>query len=410
VKEILTFDKSFWIALTIFIIVIACICFLPFWLTKPGLQDFTNTGEIGDTIGGIMGPFVAIGVGVLTFFAFWVQFKANEQQKSYLRKQSKEFKFERLETRLFEMIKWHRDNVSELIYANYSFRRNTKGEFVPKEIVHTSKKVFNLIFEEFEKLYNEINPFFPINSDEIYNKEYKSSLLKNKLFLNRNINLIERAKIDIVYTMLFFGLSREGINSIKHFFKNRYQTEICEFIILAAQIKPSPISVYWERWQNFIKLSFEDRMQVISDWNYIFQRGDIYLGEEASSKSFLFKDLFRSNFVKFYGGHQFRLAHYFTHLFHIVAYIHNSKILTSNSKKEYIKLLRAQLSTYEQIIFFLNTVSGLGKAWELETNEDSSIPVAGELITTYKLIKNIPGDVIMGDIKVSDFYPDWRNI
>ncbi len=46
------------------------ICWLPYLLTQHSIIDFTDTGQIGDTIGGIMGPFVGILAAVLTFMAF----------------------------------------------------------------------------------------------------------------------------------------------------------------------------------------------------------------------------------------------------------------------------------------------------------------------------------------------------
>ena len=46
-----------------------------------GGKYFSDTGEIGDTIGGITGPFIAIAAAGLTFIAFWVQYKANIQQR-----------------------------------------------------------------------------------------------------------------------------------------------------------------------------------------------------------------------------------------------------------------------------------------------------------------------------------------
>ena len=39
-----------------------------------------NSGNIGDTIG-IMNPFVGIFAAVITFVAFWVQYKANDVLK-----------------------------------------------------------------------------------------------------------------------------------------------------------------------------------------------------------------------------------------------------------------------------------------------------------------------------------------
>jgi hypothetical protein len=43
--------------------------------------DFSETGPIGDTIGGIMNPFIALVGILLTFLAFYMQIKANQIQK-----------------------------------------------------------------------------------------------------------------------------------------------------------------------------------------------------------------------------------------------------------------------------------------------------------------------------------------
>lgn len=45
------------------------------------ILDFSETGPIGDTIGGIMNPFIALVGILLTFLAFYMQIKANEIQK-----------------------------------------------------------------------------------------------------------------------------------------------------------------------------------------------------------------------------------------------------------------------------------------------------------------------------------------
>lgn len=93
----ITFDKSFWKAFGWFIAIVVLICFLPWLFTREVGLNFTNTGEIGDTIGGVMSPFIAIAAAGLTFMAFWVQFKANIQQRH-------DIAIERFESNLFEMI------------------------------------------------------------------------------------------------------------------------------------------------------------------------------------------------------------------------------------------------------------------------------------------------------------------
>lgn len=105
-----TFGKQFWIIFGLFLLFIVIILFFPYWFTQFNIVsfDFEQTGSIGDTIGGILGPFVAIGGAILTFFAFWVQYQANEQQKLDL-------KIERFENKFYQLIQIHRDNVSEII-------------------------------------------------------------------------------------------------------------------------------------------------------------------------------------------------------------------------------------------------------------------------------------------------------
>lgn len=60
----------------------------PWLFTGTGCErlDFTDTGQIGDTIGGAMGPFIAMAGVFLTFVAFLMQVRANEIQREQLHK------------------------------------------------------------------------------------------------------------------------------------------------------------------------------------------------------------------------------------------------------------------------------------------------------------------------------------
>lgn len=64
----------FWTA----IVLIVFSFFAPFLFTRPGFIDFTNSGQIGDTIGGLMNPFIAIAGVIAAFLAFWMQKQAND--------------------------------------------------------------------------------------------------------------------------------------------------------------------------------------------------------------------------------------------------------------------------------------------------------------------------------------------
>lgn len=97
------------------LIVATCLLllFIPALITKPGWGcEFFNlskdsTAHIGDAIGGITAPFVAILAAVLTFLAFWVQYDFNKQQQASIEKQ-------RFEHNFYEMLNMHESITQSL--------------------------------------------------------------------------------------------------------------------------------------------------------------------------------------------------------------------------------------------------------------------------------------------------------
>ena len=77
-------------------------------------------------------------------------------------------------------------------------------------------------------------------------------------------------------------------------------------------------------------------------------------------------------------GHQSRLGHYFRHLYQTVCYVDKQPI-SDKVKYEYLKTLRAQLSTHEQALLLLNSLTPLGSKW-----------ISNNFLNKYKLVKNIP--------------------
>lgn len=62
-------------------------CFAPLIFTQcRSIVDFTETGQIGDTIGGTMSPIIAIAGVFMTFIAFLMQVNANKIQSAQLKK------------------------------------------------------------------------------------------------------------------------------------------------------------------------------------------------------------------------------------------------------------------------------------------------------------------------------------
>jgi hypothetical protein len=87
-------DIKNWDRITILILIAAGIIlcfsfFAPIIFTSRSINeifDFSETGQIGDTIGGIINPFIALVGILLTFLAFYMQIKTNEMQISQFQK------------------------------------------------------------------------------------------------------------------------------------------------------------------------------------------------------------------------------------------------------------------------------------------------------------------------------------
>ena len=161
----LTFDKGFWKSFIWFLVIALLICCLPWLLAKHSWIDFSTTGEIGDTIGGIMGPFIAIAAAGLTFIAFWVQYKANIQQRH-------DIAIERFESNLFEMIHIQQEITNGLVIEHCN-----NGSSV-MDVKH-GREVFPSLYEKMKDRYaysggEEINTFKRIL---LLDEKYKFNLV-----------------------------------------------------------------------------------------------------------------------------------------------------------------------------------------------------------------------------------------
>lgn len=98
-------------------------------------------------------------------------------------------------------------------------------------------------------------------------------------------------------------------------------------------------------------------------------------------------------------GHESKLGHYFRHLYQTVDYVDKQTFLSDEEKYEFVKMIRAQLSQYELIIFFFNTFTTFANPWKEK-----------KLIVKYRFLKNIPYDTCMGydPKKYFDFEYEWE--
>lgn len=286
---------------------------LPFILTNKWFYiiDFSKSGQIGDTIGGITGPVIALLASFLTFLAFWVQMRANKTQVEQFKKIDRSTKLERFETRFLELIRLHRENVKEFELGKQKGRR-----------------VFIPLFKEFKYCFH------------LLQLSHHSHLEMNKEIPKMTVNELT----DISYFIFFMGVGNNSDNLIS-LLNQKYNTKVINHLI-------DVIKVAQDNFKRKSEMSFES----------------------ISGKK-IYYDLSYSPFE----GHISRLGHYYRHLFQTVKYVVNQPNELLTNKYEYLKTLRAQLSSHEQLMLYYNSMSRLGKPW-----------VDNNYLTTYRMIKNIP--------------------
>lgn len=336
-----TFSKDFWKYLLWFGILVLIICLFPIIFTRSAIFSsvgFIGTGEIGDTIGGIMGPFIAIAAALLTFFAFWVQYKANEQQK-------RDLAIERFENKFYKMLDIHIQN-SNNIEIN-----NIKG-----------KKAFEELCGELEFIHYMVSYtyMYVIENNRLWNNPNTNNLIAE---FKGNQELKKQYLTNLSYGLFFYGHNYVIINVEKPEY-----SEIC--FEIKRHFNYSPI--------------VENRMKY-SDILYL-ERIDY---NQLKVMNIPYRPML---------GHNGLLGHYYRNLFHIVKYISsiNDSLISEEKKYDYAKLLRAQLSDCEQILLFYNSISDMGKDWNIPNTLTPKIPQHKMgYIARYLLIKNIPFNIPM---------------
>ncbi len=132
-------DKAFKLGFWLFIILSLVIFSLPLLITKISwisLGDY-KANEIGDTLGGIMGPFVGLLAAFLTFLAFWAQFKANQKVQEQFKKQELSSKIEFYHS----LLKEAKNKISESYFTDLNRKKFNSFSGIVKQ----NKIIYNQI-------------------------------------------------------------------------------------------------------------------------------------------------------------------------------------------------------------------------------------------------------------------------
>jgi uncharacterized membrane protein len=373
-----------------FLIIIGCVIAIYFYIQTllNGYRlwnDLSTTGQFGDFIGGAVGTVFALSGTLFVFLTLYEQIKQNKR--------------ETFEISFFEMIHLHRENINEMKYTKYD--PNTS-----EMRTATNRKVFRLIFQEFIDCYHEITRLYDFTQINDYiQPKYKTYL--EKIIADKKINIVEFVLIDIVYNIIFFGVGDDGEIILQQHFHKKYDKLLINNILQYIKLKPKRENVErWKIWQTLFEMQDNHFKKICREFCD-------YKNNLISKKS-LAKDtnalIYDKEFTKYYNGHKHRLGHYFQHLFQSYRYISFHNDISDKEKYLYGNIYRSQLSIYEQALLFINSISSLGRKWELTPDVDLATASEKEienskLITRFNLIKDL-SDFYFFELKYKTYYPN----
>lgn len=332
------------------------IIFLIFALMSDML-DSDYLYKLGGSLQGVTAPFSAGIAAILTFIAFWTQYSANKILIEDNRRQETSRRF-------YEMLKIHKNNVSELIFTRYSRVSDQNVEFENIPITERKgREIFKYYKIEFDFLYKFICIVDGIPNEASIESKRNALVIAYNIFYKKSY----RSYAEMEF-LLSIGNTIFQVKACE-----QYKTKINEIVNGSS---------YDMNKKAQLKIIFYEL------WNY-----KIFFGLQRP-------------FI----GHFELLNHYYRHLYLMVKLVADDSDLSYKAKRNLLRILRAQLTGKEQLMLFYNWISGNGCQWEaLKENLDKPNAVLNNYFTRYRMIHNIiPEDVVFcsnssGDKQAKEF-------
>ena len=320
----------------IFIIVFLAIIGLTFQallIELDKVEAYGELGPFGDYIGGVLNPIISVFAVFAAGFAFYAQYEANKQVQE-------QFKIQQFESQFFEMLRLHKENINEMKISGYDILMSKSVETGNTKVIETNTRTQIERTTEGRKVFVSMNKEFKAcyKFCELYNSKRSSKYSKNKI-------------LELAYRIFLFSSTSNLI----------FSNEIDSKFILEVK----------------------KELKLIRD-----------IHKETSGQFNSFPGIGNKNIdlhIKYspFTGHQSRLGHYYRHLFSTVKYVvkkEKEDLFSYKQSREYLKILRAQMSNDEQIMLYYNYIIGFGANWDYLGEEGN------EFLTKYRMLHNLPVD------------------
>jgi hypothetical protein len=323
---------------------------LVFWtinMVSLGFLDANERGTLGDMFGAVNAIFSGFAFAGIIVSLYMQRIDLQNQQEQIelnyeeIRKTNEEFELQNktlsiqlFENQYYKMIELHKDNVQEMKISFFDFQKvpyqDALGHgYRAQEFLRDidGRKIFVGMLNEFNALYH---------------------ILEN-VSNNIKLKLTPKDLIDYSYQVFFYGKNSKKI----------------DFGDCPGKFKDVLFDILKQKQEEFYNRNKGDDSK--------FRKNEYYL--------------------KFYPfeGHESRLAHYYRHLFQTVKYVvqqEDKKLISYNESRQYLRVLRAQLSNAEQVLLYYNYLADFGSNWDYLGKKGY------QFLTKYRMLHNIPFESI----------------
>jgi len=175
----------------IFLVIgVLVILLMPFLLTLEVFHDrfnFSETGQIGDTIGGITSPFLNLIGAILVFYALRAQVKANELIQNQIDEERLAKEDETETTNLNQLYTYLLENVNEFRFKTLPIEDLRNTEFITTNIEYKGG-------EAFYNLFNQIRCHYHGSVHDLRNHQSISELTSLLNIINLLLEKLENSK------------------------------------------------------------------------------------------------------------------------------------------------------------------------------------------------------------------------
>lgn len=305
---------------------------------------YLSNNEKGDFFGGITNPLIALVGVIVTGLAFYMQYQANQIIQKQIKAEKKANKIIRFESKFYELLQYHKENSKNLIFKDKSYKINLKG-----------KNVINYFIEN-------VNSFY-----------WLTGLMKNFSELNHQ----ERFKLS--YLFLFYGIDNKKLNNILVRLNQKTGLKLPKELI------------------DFSKLEGDENIEKnysnpYLKYNLLVEEHDFDTDQHYDVEVPQY-----SNYINKFSrlGFYDELYSWLKNLYVLIKFVCKNEDLNYHQKREYIRIIRAQLTPNEQTLIYYNWLSGLGDEWEHNNHNKRPLDDGNFFLTNYRIIHNINADIII---------------